>query len=277
MKELRGKQAVITGAASGIGRCLALELAHEGAGLTLLDVNERGLDAVATEIGGMVPVRRLLCDLAQPAQVSEAAQALLRAPNGVDLLINNAGVVYYGPTERMTSEQWQWLLQINLLSPIQLTRELLPALLSRPEAHVLNVCSIAGLIAGRRLAAYHVSKFGLVGFSESLRAEYGNRGLGVTALCPGLVWTPLLDHAVRGGEPRRQPRRPPRWLCVAPERVARKAVQAIRADRGLVLVSAMAHGLWFCKRFLPGLVEFANHYRRKPWKPPAAEQERRAA
>jgi short-subunit dehydrogenase len=276
VNELRGKSAVITGAASGIGRCLAQALAHQGTRLTLLDVNEAGLAAVASELNPLVPTRTLNCDLTSTHQVSQAVSVIQQGPEPIDILINNAGVAYYGPTERMSADQWDWLLRINLLAPIQLTHELLPALLSRPQAHILNVCSIAGLIAGRRLAAYHVSKFGLVGFSEALRAEYCKRGLGVTALCPGLVWTPLLDNAV-GPDGRRPRHRPPRWLCVTPERVAAKAVDAIRANRGLVLVSAMAHALWYCKRFLPGLVEFANNYRRSAWKPPAPPPAQRQA
>src|SRR5262249_7265241 len=157
----------------------------------------------------------LRCDLSQPAQVSACVQDALSCWGALDILVNNAGVAYYGPTERMTPGQWDWLLQVNLRSPIQLTQELLPTLLHRPEAHILNVCSIAGLVAGRKLAAYPVSKFGLVGFSEALRAEYAHRGLGVTALCPGLVRTGLFQAAV-SGQPGKPVKPPPRWLCISP-------------------------------------------------------------
>src|SRR5262249_46639836 len=141
----------------------------------------------------------------------------------IDILVNNAGVAYYGATDRMCADRWNWLLAINLLAPIQLTREWLPVLLTRPEAHVLNVCSIAGLVACAKLPAYHTSKYGLVGFSESLRAEYSARGLGVTALCPGFVRTNLFQAAPNGhnGKPIRVP---PRWLCTSPEKIAARAV-----------------------------------------------------
>jgi short-subunit dehydrogenase len=251
MRDLRGKRALVTGAASGIGRCIALELSRSGVAVILVDIDEgRLLDATRQVRANGVEAIPLRADLSQPAQVSACVRRALRVWGTLDILVNNAGVVYYGPTERMTAAQWDWLLQINLLVPIQVTRELLPTLLQRPQAHILNVCSIAGLVAGRKLAAYDVSKFGLVGFSEALRAEYANRGLGVTALCPGLVRTSLLNAAVTD-HPSKAVKQPLRWLTVAPEAVARKAVRAIRRDRGLVLVSPMAHGLWFLKRLSP--------------------------
>jgi short-subunit dehydrogenase len=265
MKTLRGKKALITGAGSGIGLCLALELSRHGVDQILVDIDEAGLtDAVRQVRANRVQAIPLRCDLARPAEVSDCVGKALNLWNTLDILVNNAGVAYYGPTERMTPRQWDWLLQINLLTPIQLTRELLPTLLKCPQAHILNVCSIAGLVAGRNLAAYHVSKFGLVGFTEALRAEYANRGLGVTAVCPGLVRTRLFAAAA-GGMPGKPVKEPPRWLTASPQTVARKAVRAVRRNQGLVLVSAMAHVLWFLKRVSPGLLAFLSRSCRKRW------------
>jgi short-subunit dehydrogenase len=162
----------------------------------------------------------------------------------------------------MTADQWQWLMNINLLAPIQITRELLPTLLSRPEAHILNMCSIAGLVAGGgRSTAYQVSKFGLVGFTEALRAEYGRRGIGVTALCPGPVRTNLYCAGISGREGRHVPE-PPRWLCASAQTVAKRAVQAIRHNRRLVLITPMAHVLWNTKRFVPSLLDWLSQWGR---------------
>ena len=97
-----------------------------------------------------------------------------------------AGVAYYGATLDMTAEQWERIMAVNLLAPIQLIRALLPTLIAQDEAHVVNVGSIFGLVPLRKGAAYQTSKFGLVGLSAALRAEYG-RDIGVTALCPGFV------------------------------------------------------------------------------------------
>lgn len=269
MRDLTGMKALVTGAGSGIGLGIALELSRHGVDVLLVDIDEGLLQAAVRQVRAngveAVPLR---CDLAQPAQVSDCVRRALNVWGTLDILVNNAGVAYHGPTERMTPAQWDWLLQINLLTPIQLTRELLPTLLQRPRSHVLNVCSIGGLVAGRRLTAYHVSKFGLVGFSEALRAEYGNYGLGVTALCPGLVRTGMFRSTV-SGNPRKPLPKPPRWLSVSPDTVARKAVRAIRRNRGLVLVSPMAHLLWALKRLSPGLFDFLQRFRfrrSRPWR-----------
>ncbi len=263
MKSIRGKQALITGAASGIGRAMAVALAREGADLFLLDVDEAGLRDVVAEVTAL-KVRALgrRCDLANPDEITAAVRDVLARWRYVDILINNAGVAYYGPTHKMTAEQWDWLLSINLHAPIQITRELLPVLLDRPEAHILNVCSIAGLVAGGRFAAYHVSKFGLVGFSEALRAEYGRKGIGVTALCPGPVRTKLYQSAQTGSQTKPAPE-PPRWICTTEDRVAQKAIQAVRKNRRLVLLTPLAHVLYQTKRFAPWFLDLLNHTGRK--------------
>jgi short-subunit dehydrogenase len=269
MKSIRGKRALVTGAASGIGREIALRLALEGADVWLLDLDLDGLNEVVrdAQVCGVEAVARH-CDLSEPAEISTSVAELLSTWGELDILINNAGVAYYGATERMTSEQWNWLLAINLLAPIQIIRQLLPTLLERPEAHVLNVCSVAGLVAGPRSAAYHVSKFGLVGFTESLRAEYGRRGVGVTALCPGPVLTNLYKSAVSGSKRKPVPV-PPAWLSATPAQIAEVAIRAIRRNRRLVLITPIAHLLFNAKRFAPWFLDWLNHFtlRKRPSKP----------
>src|SRR4051812_39351638 len=142
MREIRGKKALVTGAASGIGRAIALRLAEEGVALFLIDINEVGLADIAAQTRAAgVEVLTRKCDVAEPRQVSATVVEVLSRWNGVDILVNNAGITYYGRTERMSAEHWDKLLRVNLLSHIQITRELLPSLLARREAHVLNVCS----------------------------------------------------------------------------------------------------------------------------------------
>jgi NAD(P)-dependent dehydrogenase (short-subunit alcohol dehydrogenase family) len=205
------------------------------------------------------------CDLTQPAEITAALSNMLAAWGGIDILVNNAGVAFYGPTEKMTAAQWDWLLGINLLAPIQITRELLPTLLSRPDAHIVNVCSISGLVAGARTTAYHVSKFGLVGFTESLRAEYGRRGIGVTALCPGPVRTNLYRAAVSGKKRKPVVPEPPAWLSTSPEHVAAAALRAITKNRRFVVLTPVAHVLYNAKRFAPALLDWMHQLgRRKP-------------
>lgn len=259
MRVLRGKRALITGAASGIGRAIALRLAREGVALFLIDIDAESLAGVvreATQWGVDVEGRR--CDVSQPRDVSQANAALLDRWGGLDILVNNAGVCFYGPTHEMTAAQWERLLAINLLAPVQFVRELLPPLLAQPEAHIVNVASMYGLVATNRCCAYHTSKFAMVGFSEALRAEYGREGLGVTALCPGFVSTDLF-YSMPNVVGQRPARVPPRWVCATPERVADKAVRAIRRNQRLTLVTPLAYFAYYAKRLVPGLLDRLYH------------------
>jgi short-subunit dehydrogenase len=262
MKTLRGKRALVTGSASGIGRAIALSLAREGAHLCLLDVDAAKLSLVAAEArkhGNLVV--DVPCDLAHPEEITAVTKTLLQEWGGLDILINNAGISYHGKTDQMSAGQWQRILGVNLLAPIQLTMELLPALLAAEEAHILNVCSILGLVAIPKFTAYQTSKFGLVGFSESLRAEYTCRGLGVTALCPGFVRTNIYQ-AMLDGDGARPMRSPPRWFYASPEMVAARALKAIRRNQGVVTVTWLARFLWFVKRLAPRLWGFAVRARK---------------
>lgn len=263
MLDLRGKKAMVSGAASGIGRAIALELARQGVDLFLVDVDEVGLTTVASEAraAGVEVVQRR-CDVSQPNDVSATVVAILCRWSGVDVLVNNAGITYYGHTLEMSTEHWDRLMRINLSSHVQFTRELLPSLLARREAHVLNVCSMFGLVAMPKLAAYSTSKYALVGFSEALRAEYGREGLGVTALCPGFVATNLFASAPLA-ESSKGPKIPPRIFCTTPEKIARAAVKAIRRNRRLVVAEPFAKVLTTVKRFAPGLIDFCLHLGRR--------------
>ena len=259
MKMIRGKKALITGAASGIGRAIALALARQGADLYLLDIDRVGLEAVVDEASAAgVNAVGEICDISIQENIGVAVRTMLERWGHVDILVNNAGIAYYGPTERMTAEQWNRLLAINLLAPIHLTRELLLTLLARPEADLLNVCSISGLVAGGRFAAYHVSKFGLVGFTEAMRAEYGRRGLGVTSLCPGPVRTNLYSSAMSGKKGKPVPT-PPAWICTTEEKVAAAAVRAIRRNKRMILLTPLAHVLYNLHRFAPWFLDLLNH------------------
>jgi len=262
MKTLAGRTAFLTGAAAGIGHALARALAAAGCHLFLVDRDGAGLQRVQDELSGCgVRVWTAVCDLSDAEAVDRVVLRALEQTGGIDLLINNAGVCCYGPTDQMTQSQWDWLMSINLLSPIRITQALLPHLLLREDPHIVNMCSISGLVAGGRLAAYHTSKFGLVGYTEALRAEYGRRGVGVTAICPGPVRTNLYDsgQSLRGGT--RVPL-PPAWLCATAEQVAAATVRGIRGDRRRVLVTPMAHGLSLLSRLAPWLIDFANRFSR---------------
>jgi 3-oxoacyl-[acyl-carrier protein] reductase len=263
MKTIRGKKALVTGAASGIGRALALALAQQGADLYLLDLDGQQLEATARDarLSGTEVITRV-CDLCDPAEISAAVASVLATWKGLDILVNNAGIAYYGPTHNMTGAQWHRIMAVNLLAPIQLARELIPTFADRDESHILNVCSVFGLVPQRKVTAYQTSKFGLVGFTAALRAEYARGGIGVTALCPGLVRTPMLESADKGLPDKRLPL-PPRWLMTTPEHVAAVSIAAIRRNRGLVVVAPLAHVMWWVMRLSPRLVDWIS---REGWR-----------
>lgn len=258
MRQLDGKTALVTGAARGIGRALAEELARAGVRLTLADRDEAGLTDTVEAVRAIgIDAEPHLVDLVKLDQVDRLADEVLARSVGVDLLVNNAGVACFGPTDEAPVESIDRLLAINLAAPMRLTHRLLPAMLARPESHVLNVASVLGLVALPRVAAYTATKFGMVGFSESLRAEYGRVGLGVTTLCPGLVPTPLLSDAQAWRPVTHRRRRPPALLCVSPERVARAAVRGVRRNRRRVTVDPVGGWVRGAMSWAPGLVDWA--------------------
>jgi NAD(P)-dependent dehydrogenase (short-subunit alcohol dehydrogenase family) len=260
MRDLRSKHALVTGAASGIGRAIALELARHGMHLILWDIDPAGLAEAARLCRQMpgaqdIQVVVSVCDLSRPEQIDEAVARLLDGGGQVDLLVNNAGIAYHGPTERMPGELCDRMLAVNLLAPIRLTRLLLPSMLKLREAHVLNIASAGGLFPHHRVSAYQASKYGLVGFSRSLRVEYARHDIGVTVVCPGFVDTTLLASAAQHSPGKTLPHIPRRFITT-PDVVARRAIRGVRRNRAVVLTDWTMWGVWWAWRLVPWLMDF---------------------
>jgi NADP-dependent 3-hydroxy acid dehydrogenase YdfG len=171
MTSIRGTAAVVTGAAGGIGRALALELAARGADLALADRDEAGLAAVAAEIGNARKVTTHRVDVGVPAEITRFAEAAIAAHPTLNIVINNAGVALLGQFSEIDQSQMDWLMNINFWGTVHSTRAFLPHLSTRPEAHIVNLSSIFGIIAPPGQTAYCAAKFAVRGFSESLRHE----------------------------------------------------------------------------------------------------------
>lgn len=266
MRDISGKTVLITGGAAGIGRAMAFRFAREGAFVFLLDVNRSALEQTLNDLADAgARCDGIVCDLADADQLDAAVETVLHRCEVVHVLVNNAGVTYYGPTIRIEPEQCERLLAVNFLAPVRLTQRLLPTLLSQAEAHVINVSSMYGLFVTPRSSAYHATKYGLIGYSDALRAEFTRFGLGVTSLCPGYVQTNLYETAMRYNG-RKLPT-PPRWLSTTPERVAEKALRAVRRNRRLVLASPLAHLACYFGRLFPGFLDAVYRIgRRKPYR-----------
>ena len=173
MTAIRGSAAAVTGAASGIGRALALELAARGCDLALADRDEAGLQTVAAEIAKAhsqkVTVHRV--DVSEPSQIADFAQSAIAAHPGLNIVVNNAGVALLGQFNEIDQAQMDWLMNINFWGVVHATRAFLPHLGRQREAHIVNLSSIFGIIAPPGQTAYAAAKFAVRGFSESLRHE----------------------------------------------------------------------------------------------------------
>ena len=191
MTAISGSAAAVTGAASGIGRALALELAARGCDLALADRDEAGLQQVAAEIGkgGTRKVTTHRVDVGEPAQIQEFANAAIAAHPSLNIVINNAGVALLGAFNEVDQAQMEWLININFWGVVHGTRAFLPHLSKQREAHIVNLSSIFGIIAPPGQTAYCAAKFAVRGFSESLRHELAmaNSPVKLSVVHPGGV------------------------------------------------------------------------------------------
>ncbi len=198
MDELDGKVAVVTGAASGIGRGLAQRFAAEGMQLALADIEAGPLDAVATELrAGGVEVITMVTDVSDGDQVDALGDAVIDAFGAVHVVCNNAGVGGGGLMQDLTTADWQWVLGVNLWGVIHGMRVFLPKLLAQGEGHIVNTASLAGLVATPFMGPYNASKFAVVAISETTFQELRLTGsdVGISVLCPAWVRTRIGESA----------------------------------------------------------------------------------
>jgi NAD(P)-dependent dehydrogenase (short-subunit alcohol dehydrogenase family) len=265
IRSLHGRTAVVTGAASGIGRATALALARRGAGLVVCDVNDDGLAAVAGEIralGRDVLARR--ADVARAEEMEALAAAVHERVEAVDLLVNNAGVGLGGGALHTSLEDWRWIVGINLFGVIHGCHFFVPAMVRRGRGgHVVNVSSAAGYVASEALAAYATTKFGVFGFSEALRQELRRHHIGVTTVCPGIINTPITASSpLRGPDATLEARaymiEVYRRRNYPPERVAENILRAVQRNRGVAPISPEAWIMYGLKRLSPALVAWID-------------------
>jgi len=194
--QLQGKHVVLTGATGGIGRAIAERLDAQGARLLLVARNEARLNELRGFLGGD-PHSIVVADLGETAGRSRLLQACREfAPDGIDLLINNAGVNEFGLFEEMAAEAITRLVSLNLLGPIMICQDLLPLLQQRETAQIINVGSTFGSIGYPGFSAYCASKFGLRGFTEALRRELADSGVQVSYFAPRATRTDLNTESI---------------------------------------------------------------------------------
>ncbi|MDO3704918.1 SDR family oxidoreductase [Micromonospora sp. C28SCA-DRY-2] len=236
--------AVVTGAASGIGEALAHGLARRGSDLVLLDRDADRLAAVVAAIRAAHPDRQLtsyLVDLADATATARVAEEIRQRHPAIRLLVNNAGVALGGRFDQVTLDEFTWVIEINFRAVVQLTHALLPALKAEPGAHLVNVSSLFGLIAPAGQAAYAASKFAVRGFTEALRHELVDDGIGVTSVHPGGIRTRIAQSArigsgVSAAEYEAGRKEFEKLLSMDPAKAAEIILRGVRRRRGRVLV-----------------------------------------
>jgi short-subunit dehydrogenase len=265
MKSFRGRVAAITGAGSGIGRALAVELAGRGCDLALSDINEIGLAETAERAraaGVRVTTKRV--DVADRAAVYAWADEVARDHGKVNLIFNNAGVALGATVEGARDEDLEWLMDINFWGVVHGTRAFLPHLKAAGEGHVVNISSIFGLIGVPAQSAYNAAKFAVRGFTESLRQELDIMRCGVssTSVHPGGIKTNIAraartdpSLASLGLDPAGASDRFAENFITTPEAAARTILRAVEKDRRRVLVGPDAHVVDVLQRLLPSLYQ----------------------
>jgi short-subunit dehydrogenase len=251
----------VTGAASGIGRALALELAARGCDLALADRDEAGLLEVAAEIGKAhkrkVTTHRV--DVGVPAEIQDFANAAIAAHPGLNIVINNAGVALLGAFHEVDPAQMEWLININFWGVVHGTRAFLPHLSTRGEAHIVNLSSIFGILAPPGQTAYCAAKFAVRGFSESLRHELAmaNSPVKLSVVHPGGVLTNIVRNSRAGSGITDNARRAEsidRFDAIAkttPPIAAQRIIAGIEKNQPRILIGNDARFMDLLQRFRP--------------------------
>ncbi|HXA89701.1 MAG TPA: SDR family oxidoreductase [Mycobacterium sp.] len=252
-----GKRCFVTGAASGIGRATALQLAAQGAELFLTDRDADGLAQTAADaraLGAQVPEHRAL-DVSDYDEVAAFAADIHARHPSMDVVLNIAGVAAWGTVDQLTHAQWSKMVAINLMGPIHVIETFVPPMVAAGRGgRLVNVSSAAGLVALPWHAAYSASKFGLRGLSEVLRFDLARHRIGVSVVVPGAVRTPLVNTVEIAGVDREDPR-VSRWVdrfsghAVSPERAAEKILAGVAKNRYLIYTSPDIWALYAFKRF----------------------------
>ncbi len=261
MKNFNSKLALVTGASSGIGQAIAVALARQGARLILVGTNESRLaeskhlceatGAQAHPYSANVADYRLMQGLAEA----------VRAEHGtVDILVNNAGVVMSGLMHEVEIEDWQRLIDINVMGVVHGCKLFIPGMLEQGSGHIVNMASAAGLIGQPGMSTYCATKHAVVGLSSSLRYEVARSGVGVSTICPGYVRTPIIESLKLVGKldtpkARAKVEKTMRGSKLTAEVVAARTLKAIRKNESFVTIGKDAQMANYGRRLSPGLLD----------------------
>jgi len=250
---LEGKHAVVTGAGTGIGAAVAMELARLGANITLMGRRRAPLEGRASAVARAHMVKTVVatCDVGEEESVAEAFRIARDAFGWPDIMVNNAGRGEAAPVQDTTREMWDRMITVNLTGPWLCIKQVLPGMLADGWGRIITVASVAGIRGVPRASAYTASKHGVVGLTRAVALEVAKKGITVNAVCPGYTATDLADIAVKnlmeGGKSEQDARNIlartiPRGSLVTPDEVANAVAWLCSAAAGAVTGQAIAVG-----------------------------------
>ncbi len=257
MPKLEQSVAVITGAATGIGRALAARLAEEGASLCLADINKGALDLVADDLRAKgCNVSAHSVDVSDRQQVETLCRDTVEHFGRVDVLINNAGVALCGDFEEISLADIEWLMGINFWGMVYGVKYFLPILKQQKKAYIVNLSSVFGMIAPPGQAAYAASKFAVRGFTETLRHELAGTSVQVSSVHPGGIRTGIADASKVGADvdPRKREQEAAKFDFIArttPERAANRIVTGMLQGKTRILIGHDATLIDLIQRLCP--------------------------
>jgi NAD(P)-dependent dehydrogenase (short-subunit alcohol dehydrogenase family) len=260
--QLANRTAVVTGAASGIGRAIAISLAKRGCHLAICDVNDAGLTSTSASIntpswsGAPLRVTKHHLDVSDRNAVHALPSEVLAHHPSVDILVNNAGVALGGTFDQVSEEDFDWLLSINLFGVVRMTRAFLPLLHKSDDARLVNISSIFGVVTPPGQTAYCASKFAVRGFSNSLRMELRKSRIGVSVVHPGGINTNIARASrapkdLTADEVARAKAYAQKALVMPPERAGEIIVQGIERREERIFVGKDAKALAVIERLAP--------------------------
>jgi len=266
MTSFQGKRVLITGAGSGIGRATAQAFAKQSATLFLCDINEAGLEETRTQLlESGAQVTTFHCNVADAESVAIMADAIHQDIPGLDILIINAGSGSEGRFVETSLDTWNKVIDVNVKGVVHGCHHFVPQMIAAKNGgHVVNLASAAAYVAPKDMPIYATTKFAVLGFSESLRADLHKENINVSAICPGIINTNIVKNTLYEGElgstetfkkdavafyARRN---------YGPERVAEAIIRAIEKQRAVQPVSPEAWLLYYAKRLMPKLVDIFN-------------------
>lgn len=248
-----GKQAIVTGGGSGIGAALCRALSSAGAEVLCTDIDEAAAARTAAPLGA----RSARLDVTDAAAVQAAVDSVVDRAGRLDLMFNNAGIVWGGDTELLTLDQWNAIIDINVRGVVHGVAAAYPQMIGQGHGHIVNTASMAGLAAAGQLTSYVMTKHAVVGLSLALRSEAAAHGVGVLAVCPAAVETPILDKGAVGGFVGRDYFLQGQGVKTAydPDRLAADTLRAVERNKAILVKPRRAHASWLFARLAPGLMQ----------------------